>query len=202
MGLVPAKNNEELQTYLENHKIKELYKDATERPIARKVDYESQKEDFSGKKSPHSKNAVICTTEQYICYISPTYEGKQHDKAISEAECLTYPKDVTMLLDLGYMGNKATNLTVILLHKKPHKSELSLQQKEQNTKHSQQRVCNEHTMKGIKRLRIVKDILRLNSYEYADNLFLNACSLHNFRAKSPLRAYERAGSHVTKINFN
>ena len=202
MGLVPAKNNEELQTYLENHKIKELYKDATERPIARKVDYESQKEDFSGKKSPHSKNAVICTTEQYICYISPTYEGKQHDKAISEAECLTYPKDVTMLLVWGYMGNKATNLTVILLHKKPHKSELSLQQKEQNTKHSQQRVCNEHTMKGIKRLRIVKDILRLNSYEYADNLFLNACSLHNFRAKSPLRAYERAGSHVTKINFN
>lgn len=52
MDLVPAKNNEELQSYLETHKIKELYKDATERPIARKVDYEAQKEDFSGKKKP------------------------------------------------------------------------------------------------------------------------------------------------------
>lgn len=52
MDLVPAKNNEELQNYLEKHKIKELYKDATERPIARKADYEAQKEDFSGKKKP------------------------------------------------------------------------------------------------------------------------------------------------------
>lgn len=39
MDLVPAKNNEKLQSYLEKHKIKELYKDATERPIARNVDY-------------------------------------------------------------------------------------------------------------------------------------------------------------------
>jgi hypothetical protein len=107
-----------------------------------------------------------------------------------------------MLLDLGYIGYKATNLTVILPHKKPHKAELTLEQKEQNTKHSQERVCNEHTMKGIKRLRIVKDILRLNTYYYADKLFLNACSLHNFRVKSPLRAYVRADSHVIKNNFN
>lgn len=52
MNLVPAKNNEELQRYLEKHKVKELFMDATERPIARKVDYEAQKEDFSGKKKP------------------------------------------------------------------------------------------------------------------------------------------------------
>jgi len=50
MDLVPAKNNEELQSYLEKHKIKELYKDATERSIARKSDYEAQKQDYSGKK--------------------------------------------------------------------------------------------------------------------------------------------------------
>ena len=107
-----------------------------------------------------------------------------------------------MLLDLGYIGYKATNLTVILPHKKPRKTELTLVQKEQNTEHSSERVCNEHTMKGIKRLRIVKDTLRLNSYDYADTLFVNACALHNFRVKSPLRAYARADTHVTKINFN
>jgi hypothetical protein len=107
-----------------------------------------------------------------------------------------------MLLDLGYLGYKAINLTVILPHKKPYNAELSLEQKEQNTKHSQERVCNEHTMKGIKRLRIVKDILRLDSYEYANKLFINACALHNFRVKSPLRAYAHADSHVIKLNFN
>lgn len=47
MGLVPAQSNEELQIYLEKHKINTLYKDATERPIARKVDYEAQKERYA-----------------------------------------------------------------------------------------------------------------------------------------------------------
>jgi hypothetical protein len=161
-----------------------------------------KKRTFLEKKSHTVKNAVICTKEQYICYVSPTYEGKRHDKSISDEECLTYPENTKMLLDLGYIGYKVPNLTVILPHKKPHKTELSLEQKEQNTKHSQERVCNEHTMKGIKRLRIVKDILRLDSYIYADKLFLNACSLHNFRVKSPLRAYIREDTHVIKINFN
>jgi hypothetical protein len=56
-------------------------------------------------------------------------------------------------------------------------------------------------MKGIKRLRIVKDILRLDAYKYADKLFINACSLHNFRVKSSLRACAQAGTHVSKHIF-
>lgn len=107
-----------------------------------------------------------------------------------------------MCLDLGYKGYSANNLTVILPHKKPHKSELDKQKKQENTEHSRQRVCNEHTMKGIKRLRIVKDTLRLNTYDYADNLFKNACGLHNFRVKSPLRAYVCVDTYVIKNNFN
>lgn len=157
---------------------------------------------FRKKKAHTVKNAVICTQEQYICYISPTYEGKKHDMAILYEESLTYPKNMIMNVDLGYFGYSAENLTVILPHKKPRKNELELEQKQENTKHSQKRVCNEHTMKGIKRMRIVKDNLRLDTYNYADSLFINACSLHNFRVKSPLRAYARVGTHVSKLNFN
>ncbi len=86
-----------------------------------------------------------------------------------------------MLLDLGYVGYKAANLIAILPHKEPRKTELTLVQKQQNTEYSSERVCNEHTTKGIKRLRIVKDTLRLNSYDYAGILFQNTCALHNFR---------------------
>jgi hypothetical protein len=157
---------------------------------------------FLEKKAHTVKNAVICTEEQYICYISPTCEGKQHDKSISDEAALSFPKNTKMLLDLGYIGYSATNLTVILPHKKPQKAELNSEQKKQNTEHAQKRVCNEHTMKGIKRLRIVKDILRLNAYDYANMLFFNACSLHNFRVKSPLRAYARADTHIKKLFFN
>ena len=84
------------------------------------------------------------------------------DKSTSDEEALIYPKNTIMHLDLGYTGYKAANLTVIL----PHKTELTLVQKQQNTEHSSERVCDEHTMKRIKRLRIVKDTLRLNSYDY------------------------------------
>lgn len=58
MGLVPTQDNEELQIYLKKHKINTLYKDVTERPIARKVDYEAQKEDFSSKKIRPQKRPI------------------------------------------------------------------------------------------------------------------------------------------------
>lgn len=107
-----------------------------------------------------------------------------------------------MWADLGYLGYEATNLTLYLPHKKPQGKELSDQQKQQNTEHAKERVCNEHAMRGIKRLRIVQNPLRLCAYQWADNLFKNACGIHNFRVRSPLRAYAHLGSHVSKLSFN
>lgn len=148
------------------------------------------------------KNTVICTKEQYICYISPTYEGKKHDKSLADEEGLQFGKPTIMMADLGYRGYMAPNLTVLLPHKKPYRAELSEDQKKENTQHAKERVCNEHAMKGIKRLRIVKETLRLCPYRWADPLFENACGLHNLRVKSPFRAYTHAGSHVIKLKFN
>lgn len=50
MGLQPATTNEELQEYLLTHQVQEIYQDATERPTARKTDFEAQRQDYSGKK--------------------------------------------------------------------------------------------------------------------------------------------------------
>lgn len=148
------------------------------------------------------KNTVICTKEQYVCYVSPTYEGKTHDKSMADEEKLSFPKPTTVWADLGYMGYQATNLTVHLPHKKPRKAELPKEHKEQNTQHAKERVCNEHAMKGIKRLAVVKENLRLCPYQCSHRLFLNACGLHNLRVRSPLRAYTHSRSHVKKFNFN
>ncbi|MFB0947928.1 MAG: transposase family protein [Spirosomataceae bacterium] len=152
------------------------------------------------KKTRTLKNAVICTKEQYICYVSPTYEGKKHDKALADKEDLLFSKPTIMMVDLGYMGYKTPNLTVLLPHKKPYKAELSEVQKSENTQHAKERVCNEHTMKGIKRLRVVKETLRLCSYQWTDSLFENACGWYNLRVKSPLRAYtHQLAREKTKI---
>lgn len=50
MDLIPARTSEELKKLLAKHPSSTFYMDATERTIPRKVDYEAQKEDYSGKK--------------------------------------------------------------------------------------------------------------------------------------------------------
>jgi hypothetical protein len=54
---------------------------------------------------------------------------------------------------------------------------------------SQIRVQVEHAISGIKRSRIVKDILRNTKEDFSDLVMVVACGLHNFRVdhcKKPL----------------
>jgi hypothetical protein len=55
MNLIPARTSEELQKILANHPSNTFSMDVTERSIARNVDYEAQKEDYSGKKRSYGQ---------------------------------------------------------------------------------------------------------------------------------------------------
>jgi len=46
------------------------------------------------------------------------------------------------------------------------------------------RIVVEHTIAGIKRCRIVKDVLRLTKNGIADQVMAIACGLHNLRVAS------------------
>jgi hypothetical protein len=73
--------------------------------------------------------------------------------------------------------------------KKPHKKELTDKEKENNRKISKIRVKVEHAISGIKRSRIVKDVLRNTKDDFSDLVMVIACSLHNLRVehrKKPL----------------
>jgi hypothetical protein len=62
--------------------------------------------------------------------------------------------------------------------------------KESNRKMSKVRVRVEHAISGIKRSRIVKDILRNTKDDFSDLVMVIACGLHNLRVehrKNPLR---------------
>lgn len=48
---------------------------------------------------------------------------------------------------------------------------------------SSSRIIVEHVISGIKRCRIVKDILRNTRIEFEDIVMEIACALHNFRQK-------------------
>lgn len=56
-------------------------------------------------------------------------------------------------------------------------------EKESNRALSRERVVIEHIIAGVKRLRIVKDELRLKVRDSADDLLEIACGTHNFRTK-------------------
>ena len=67
--------------------------------------------------------------------------------------------------------------------KKPRKKELTAKEKERNRKLSKIRVKVEHALSGVKRSRIVKDVLRNTKDGFSDLVMVIACSLHNLRVE-------------------
>jgi hypothetical protein len=191
--VLPFQKVSSLKKYIEEQKIKIVYQDGTERPIERSVDYETQKEYYSGKKKAHSvKNNVITDDTAKVLFISDTYEGKTHDKKISDELELELPKGTQLAQDTGFQGYKpkGEDVEIIMPTKKTKKKELSDEQKQQNQQMSSQRVKVEHSIGGVKRLRILKEKIRHKSHELRHQLFLIGCGLHNFRLKFRPWAYQ------------
>ena len=74
--------------------------------------------------------------------------------------------------------------------KKPRQKELTAKEKERNRRMSKIRVKVEHAISGVKRSRIVKDVLRNTKDGFSDLVMVIACCLHNLRVdhrKTPLK---------------
>jgi len=65
--------------------------------------------------------------------------------------------------------------------KKPRGADLTKAEKEANRELSRVRVVIEHLISGAKRLRIVKEEMRLKVENISDDLMEIACGAHNFR---------------------
>lgn len=154
--------------------------DATERPIQR--DSYDQAHFYSGKKKMHTvKNLIITSLSGLILYLSPTVEGKCHDKPL--AAPLQISKPVELLADLAFYGMKPTQFSLFLPHKKPKNKELTKIEKTQNRLLSRQRVKVEHVLAHVKVLRIIKDKNRNYKLHFRDTIMDLACRLYNFRLK-------------------
>jgi hypothetical protein len=67
--------------------------------------------------------------------------------------------------------------------KKPRKGELRPAEKRRNRRISRVRVRVEHAIAGVKRARIVKDVLRNRKVDFSDLVMELACSLQNWRVR-------------------
>jgi hypothetical protein len=171
-GYLPAGEAQQLEDDLANLPPSDLIIDGTERRRQRPKDKEAQKLFSSGKKKAHTfKNLVIVNEEtQHIDYLSPTVEGKKHDKKLAEESQLSLPPTATVIKDKGFEGYEVPGGACHYQpQKKPRGGELSPLQKTLNSVISGVRIVVEHVIAGIKRCRIVKDIFR-NTLEQFDDL--------------------------------
>jgi len=158
-----------------------LLMDVTERRVPRRTDHKAQEEDYSGKKKCHTiKNLAITDPNGYVLFLSESYEGKVHDKALWD-DLVIEPFEQNLLVDLGFLGIDKTHPNAIMPFKKPRKSELTEAQKQINKVINGMRIRIEHAFSGVKRLKIIRNKIRLKSYQIRDQMMRIATALHNFR---------------------
>lgn len=124
-----------------------------------------------------------------IKWLSKTCEGKKHDKKICDEENFHLPEGSNCYQDTGFQGFKMEGVTIYQPKKKPRGGELTDDEKAENKLISSIRIVAEHVISGIKRCRIVKDVLRNTTPDYDDIVMELACSLHNFRTFNRRNSY-------------
>jgi hypothetical protein len=174
-----------------NQKEDYVFGDITERELPRKKCYEAQKEDYSGKKHLHTeKNFALCDQQGYIHFISASYTGKTHDKAVFD-DLNINTGTVPFLMDLGFLGSEEVDQTILLPFKKPKGGKLNKVQKQLNQAMASARVKVEHAFSGVKRLKIIGQKIRIPSYQKRQCIFKIATAIHNLRVSSrnPIQLY-------------
>jgi len=179
---LPEREPHRLEAVLQQCPSLEFLIDGTERRINRPKDKEDQKQYYSGKKKAHTvKNNVITHRRGKVVFLSDTYEGKKHDKAICDEEEYQFPTGSHLWQDTGFQGYRPEGVTTIQPKKKPRTQELTKDEKQRNREISSERVKVEHQIGGIKRCNIVVHKFRNRFTHYVDDVMETACGLHNFR---------------------
>lgn len=131
------------------------------------------------KKRHTVKNNLFCSPDKRVLFLSATYPGSVHDKAICDEERYAFPNGIVLDQDAGYQGHQPAGVHVRQPTKKPRGKERTAEQKAQNQQHSRQRVVIEHAIGLCKRWRVVRDVCRLRIDDIRDTVMLLCCGLHN-----------------------
>jgi hypothetical protein len=182
-GFLPERDPELAAAAMEQSSDRQMSIDGTERRCQRPCDPDCQQDYYSGKKKTHTvKNLIIGGLGSHtVSFLSGTYEGRRHDKAIADQEAISYPDELDLSQDTGFQGYAPDGVHIYQPTKKPRGKNLTPDQKAENTLLARIRIGIEPIIAGMKRCRIVKDVFR-NTKELCDDLVMElACGLHNFR---------------------
>ena len=180
---LPARKAKNLEEVLRSSPGLEFIIDGTERPIQRPKDPQRQSKNYSGKKKRHTvkNNLIVERKSKKIKGLSPTFEGKKHDKEIMDEWGVHYPKGSKLWKDTGFQGYEPCNVETHQPKKKPRGKELTSEDKTKNKFISSIRVKVEHAIGRAKVFHIVSDIYRNHKSRFDDMVMEIACGLHNLR---------------------
>jgi len=132
------------------------------------------------------KNLVLATAVSggQVLFLSDTYEGSVHDKAIADDVPYPLPPGSELLDDLGFVGYALPGVIHTRPTRKPKGGQLTEAQKSANQAIARRRIMIEHVISGIKRCRIVKDTIRMWKEGVRDLVMEISCALHNLRVSS------------------
>lgn len=156
--------------------------DGTERRRQRPIEATRQRAHYSGKKKTHTDKNILLVhaVQRTVIYLGPTVPGTTHDKKAAEDAAIHYPHNATLDKDTGFQGYEPAGVLTRQPKKKPRGGELSVADRWLNGILASGRVV-EHVIAGVKRCRIVKDVLRLTRDGSSDRVLEIACGLHNLR---------------------
>ena len=115
-------------------------------------------------------------------FLSQTYEGSVHDKTIWN-EIKFDIEEHTLLLDSGFEGAEQQCQTVVTSFKKTKRKELTDSKKAVNTGISKKRAIIENVFEMIKRLRIIRDKIRIKGFDKRNLIMKIATGIYNLRIK-------------------
>lgn len=162
-----------------------FFHDGTERAILRPTHAGDQTDYSSGKKKRHTiKNLILATADGLVQFLSDTYEGSVHDKAIADDVPYPLPAGSELVDDLGFVGYTLPDVRHTRPTRKPKGGTLTNAQKTANQAIARRRIVIDHVISGIKRCRIVKDTIRLWKEGVRDLVMEICCALHNLRMRS------------------
>ena len=137
------------------------------------------------KKSHTVKSFLISYPNSKIGYISHAYVGTSHDYSILKTVLPSgkdWFKDFEVRLDLGYLGFDKDYCCkkAYLPHKKKPKCDLPQVEKDINKAFAKERVKVEHSIRGVKRFRILSERLRIHDYNIYNSMLGVCAGLWNF----------------------
>jgi len=180
--VLPERRTANLGRLFKEEPERKLLLDGTDRPVRRPQNPEKQKECYSGRKKRHTVKNVVLTCQRAVEYLSPTAPGSQSDKTLAEPlETVDFPKQCVVISDLGFQGLRLANQALIHPTKKPKGRELDPVLRPFNRVLAGVRIGVEHVISGVKRCRIVSDLLRHLKEGFNDLVMEVAVGLHNFR---------------------